>query len=571
MKERNKAFSLTISIILAVVVWGVMAFLYDFYYDMNDDVLIKDILSGVYTGRPDGHNMQMQFLLGCIFAILYRAYPMVPWMGLIEVLLMAVCFVLIVYRASELVLTRVRKRYRVITAILIYIAIACLTIGCAGYEIVIIQYTFVCGVLALTAGILVATDLNESFKISNNVAAIILALLAFNFRSEMFLLMCPFLAAAGMYKWMSEGISRFNVRQYLGFVGIIIVGIVLSAGVEKVAYRSVQWQEFREFFDARTRVYDFTGIAPYEGNEDFYESLGMSDQDVKYLEEYNFTNFPATTYVLNKVADYSSSDRAVTTRSHKTLGYSAKEYLKGSVRILLPQEWKNLRDEESAFYEDGRISAPYNLILLILYLILIVAIVIGKDMTLLISAIMLYVMKSVSWIYVIYKDRVNARIAHPMYICEILLIIGMLLLSSSDYIRMLTLASIIICVSLYIPAVLGNIGDKQTIREQNNAVAQAVYKYTSSNSQNYFYLDVYTMTGCSEKIFIKREYGKGNTQLAGGWMAQSPLDSYKQSHYKAEDRRMISKNDMEDRRVVDYIVINGTTNVLKVYKENGRE
>ena len=40
-----------------------IVFRFDFYYDLNDDVLIKDILSGVYTGTPEGRTMQLLSLI----------------------------------------------------------------------------------------------------------------------------------------------------------------------------------------------------------------------------------------------------------------------------------------------------------------------------------------------------------------------------------------------------------------------------------------------------------------------------------------------------------------------------
>ena len=47
-KHENCILSLAMALILA----GILAARFDFYYDLNDDVLIKDILSGVYyAGR----------------------------------------------------------------------------------------------------------------------------------------------------------------------------------------------------------------------------------------------------------------------------------------------------------------------------------------------------------------------------------------------------------------------------------------------------------------------------------------------------------------------------------------
>ena len=48
-------------LLLNVILMGVC---FDFYYDLNDDTMMKDIMAGVYTGVPDGHNMQTLYTLG---------------------------------------------------------------------------------------------------------------------------------------------------------------------------------------------------------------------------------------------------------------------------------------------------------------------------------------------------------------------------------------------------------------------------------------------------------------------------------------------------------------------------
>ena len=70
------AFAFTVLLAL------LFAYLFDFYYDLNDDTMIKDILSGAYTGRPSGFCIQMLYPLGWCIALLYKAIPAVPWYGL---------------------------------------------------------------------------------------------------------------------------------------------------------------------------------------------------------------------------------------------------------------------------------------------------------------------------------------------------------------------------------------------------------------------------------------------------------------------------------------------------------
>ena len=54
---------------------------WDYYYDLNDDVLIRDILSGVYTGEPEALTAQLLWPLGALLAGLYRLLPGLPVFG----------------------------------------------------------------------------------------------------------------------------------------------------------------------------------------------------------------------------------------------------------------------------------------------------------------------------------------------------------------------------------------------------------------------------------------------------------------------------------------------------------
>lgn len=55
---------------------------YDYYYDLNDDVLIKDLMAGVYTGEPEGHNIQVLYPLSLAISLGYRIFPRMPVYGI---------------------------------------------------------------------------------------------------------------------------------------------------------------------------------------------------------------------------------------------------------------------------------------------------------------------------------------------------------------------------------------------------------------------------------------------------------------------------------------------------------
>ncbi len=68
---------------------------------------------------------------------------------------------------------------------------------------------------------------------------------------------------------------------------VLAAGMGLFEGIDKAAYSSPAWTEFRRFFDARTELYDFAGGAPdYAGNEAFYDSEGITKEEVSLYQNY---------------------------------------------------------------------------------------------------------------------------------------------------------------------------------------------------------------------------------------------------------------------------------------------
>lgn len=67
----SKRQNFIISVVLLLIPMIALACRFDYYYDLNDDVLMKEILSGNYTGVPEGHNIQMLWLISAAISLLY--------------------------------------------------------------------------------------------------------------------------------------------------------------------------------------------------------------------------------------------------------------------------------------------------------------------------------------------------------------------------------------------------------------------------------------------------------------------------------------------------------------------
>lgn len=109
-KNRNRL----IAIIVSVVNIAAMGILFDFYYDLNDDKVICEILSGRYSGMPSGHNMQMLYPLSELIALCYRVQRFIPWYGLFLLMCQFGCFYLVSVRLLSFCQTGKGKAFTLI-------------------------------------------------------------------------------------------------------------------------------------------------------------------------------------------------------------------------------------------------------------------------------------------------------------------------------------------------------------------------------------------------------------------------------------------------------------------------
>ena len=85
---REKVNNILLSLLVVLGIFAIGAYFFDFYYDLNDDMVIKDILAGAYSGTPDGHTNQMLYPIGVLISGLYRLMPQMPVFGIF----LCVCF-----------------------------------------------------------------------------------------------------------------------------------------------------------------------------------------------------------------------------------------------------------------------------------------------------------------------------------------------------------------------------------------------------------------------------------------------------------------------------------------------
>lgn len=547
---------------------------WDYYFDLNDDVLIRDILSGVYTGEPEALTAQLLWPLSALLAGLYRVLPGVPVFGAFLWLCQAGSIFLILKRSLDAVSgsaapgkIRAAGTFSVsgsLKKLCLSLLETLLIAACLLYHLVFVQYTVTAGLLA-TAAIFAFLTVREreseravTFWLRCLPAAL-LFWLAFCLRSEMGLLLLPLAGVGGIWKWAARAMrgpvfTGRNAASFLGLFGLILAGVLACFGADRLACSDPEWQEFEALFDARTQVYDFydASLRSFEENREFYEGLGLTEAQCELLVNYNYGADDAIdAQVMEQIAAYGRKTRGAFMHSLSEGVWLYVQRLKNN-RSIVPDDqlpwlaleggfaalllaaafvrWRAARKQKRQERDGGnerewkdRKAFP-------------------KESGILWKLLLLGAVRSGLWMYLILRERVPERISHPLYFCELVMlawlfldtVCGMRQISGQQssgwqtsgpeglpvrVIRIAVLVLSLAAVVIWLPQEAERTDAEYARREQGNAVnLAALSRY---RQENLYLADVMSTVDFSEKLFTEK-IRPGNYDLLGGWMCKSP-------------------------------------------------
>lgn len=494
-------YSISIGITLLFMLF--VAVFFDYYYCMNDDTTMRDILCGSYTGTPEGRNIQMLYPVSAFISLFYRFLPKAPWYGIFLCGCQYISFFLICRRTTKMV-------HQLWSKVTIGVMTMVFAAGSLLYEFVFVQYTMTCGILMATAAFWFYTSdagkgIREFFK--ENAVSVLLVVLAFQIRTEMAILLLPFLLGAGLCKWAKEKkfFTKQNFLKYAGLFGMALLLMGVSILANHIAYGSDDWKRFNLFFDYRTEIYDFLGTPSYAENQDYYDSVNLSESEAVLLDNYNF-----------------ALDAKIDEKLLESMVEYQKEKNGGNGLFLI-----DLRDA-LWIYKNSLLSTeymPYNGLVLFLYLLLIIATMKNKDLSYLWKLPMFGLIRTVCWMYIILRNRMPERITHGLFLMELMVLFALLAAEWGRKRMSRLTVSAIACavVALSLPAVWSKTYVSGVQREEINKEWLLLQEYCKENEENYYLIDVYSSVDYTEKMFDNVDNSYRNFDLCGGWTAKSPL------------------------------------------------
>ena len=544
--------NLTASLLLTAAVFAVFVTGWDFYYDLNDDVLIKDILSGVYSGSPSGYTMQLLYPLGFVLSVLYRGLS-VPVFGVFLILCQLGAVWTVGYQSAACCKTRAGKA-------IVLAAEGLLWTAAFGMHFVYVQYTVTAGMLAGAALFWILTAKRRRW------IALLLYWLAFCLRTEMALLILPLACIAGLCALVREArnekrdaaeqkdpLVKKNAAEqknapakrksgaavrYVSLFGALLAGMGILYAADAAAYSGTEWKQFRQFFDDRTALYDYRldFAEQYEENKDAYEKLGISKARQQLLANYNFGADDGIDAGLMHQLAQAASGQEISAGQEASGGQG----LSVAVWRLLHENWF------------GKGDAPLNLIWIGMGLAVCVLSCKKGRLWKLWQPLLAGACGAFLWLYLLLQGRMVERVTHPLYLAQILLFAGLWLTerreeamreSAADKVcaaakGLLTpehasalFAGACVAVGLvFLPGTILEIGAEAGRRETVNAANEAVMDYCMAHPKTLFLEDVYSTVAYSEKIMTDRDK-PFNYDLLGGWLVKSPLTARKLSAF----------------------------------------
>lgn len=397
-------------------------------------------------------------------------------------------------------------------------------------QLVIVQYSVTSGICMATAIFLYLTGEEKEMPrqyLRQNIVPVLLVVLSFMIRTEMCIMLLPFLLMAGVCKWITREkiFTVQNVKRYVYLIGAALFGMVVVLAIDKLSITASSereaWQSFQDFFDERTSLYDFYGIPSYEEHLTFYEAIGLSEESYTLLKNYNFSlDESIDEYLLEDIVQYQEKLAKTGQNLAITAGIVTKNDLSEAIWLYKEQ----LLQTKSGVYAYMLIAAYIAFGLLASR---------RKGSGCYWKMLLLLVIRSIIWIYLFMVDRALERITCPLLLTELMILFGWILQESIQIkkkkIQTIGAYSLLgVCALLALYVNVQKLRAEYEARERVNTRWEALLAYCAEHEDSYYAVDVYSSTSYegvaySEKIYKNVDNTYRNFDICGGWLSKSPL------------------------------------------------
>lgn len=252
------------------------------YFTTSDDSAMNEIALGYYGSENSTYLIFTNVVYANILKFLYGITHAVNFYSILEVATVFFTFVMISYVFCD------KYGYK-ISIIVTTINIVFFSY----YAYLSVQFTHQAAFCCVGGLILLYFGISGS-KLRYVVTGIILALIGYMVRSEVFISVLPFfmlllfrnmLDSCGIHigEWLKS-------RKYVvPGVSILFIGFIVLHLINASAYSSDGWDKYLEYNKYRAGLLDYE-VPDYAENEEFYDEIGFSENDLENLKTWTYAD-----------------------------------------------------------------------------------------------------------------------------------------------------------------------------------------------------------------------------------------------------------------------------------------
>lgn len=514
----------------------------------NDNFLLKTLVSGEVTGRPEFQLYYIGIVFGSLVSSLYKLTGNgIPWFGIILMLALALVLISVMYYS-------VKQCQNTISAMFIW-GISLLVVIAFFYRFFAeTQYTIISGIVGCGAVFLFLLADSEDLR-SNRLLIVLLfafSLLSYSLRSKGFIMLFPFLGMIFVSKFcdilffhQTEAHSSAGKRKSLvnlfALSLVLILSCFINFSTNLLGYSSDEWKEFDAYTDSRTVIYDYTGYPDYNENIDLYQAQGITE-----------SSYVAATSHYNLLLDQNinvDSMYSIATTAHNIRQASKLPFVAELKDLALKIIDRNLFD-----YTDR----PINLLVFWMYFCLVIIGVLSRKYRMLLDILFIIIARMFDWIYLVYNGRYPFRVTQIIFIAELFCLIGIainykiwelpVISFKGKLLRPLTalmfLGIIGISIRFGIPVVKDVKYSTVAFGDLSTSFVE-LEEYLEDHPNNFYYLEMSNLH-YREKTLDTRIRPYENYIYMGSWVVNSPWYKHKLERHGIENpaQAIINRDDI---------------------------
>ena len=514
----NTLFSLLLACLTVLSMLTVICTRIPFRYEVNDDAVFAQILSGAYTGRPDAHAIFIKYPLSWIISLLYKRNPSIE-LGQIQLsdVNWYLASLLVLYGFAMIaVLFRLLLHFRCNRLLICFVyALAFIMLWMPCFST--LTYSTASAFLGCMALLYLALESkDEAWRPWNLMVFAILLTASYCLRVKCFYMILPFLLVELLIKYHLDFFRSWKPWFFTAFLVLLAVGIY---SINYQAYHSEAWREYNDYNYARAMLQDYEGYPDYGEHADFYASLDISSEELEAVRQDRYClldDFSIDWFT--EINQYVQEEKGLQTwfARIRNAGDQVVDYVINS----------NQAGQRLKFYS-------FYFWMILLALLPITMILRWKSgfrqhLLYLLEAVIYLVLLVAEWFYLAIMGRYPARVEESMrwmmFIAAFVLICH--LLESYKEVSLCRLPAIlqlviIVCLSMsLLPQIQEEIYDRQQIQESYSRDYNELLTYIGEHEDSYYILDAAT---CSAPALPSDKYSTTNWCLSGNWAAFSPL------------------------------------------------